>query len=104
MRSGSRSGSRPRSGSGKRAETFNFRGLNASIFNMPKISRGIHCFALESPKLKYNGCTARTASTVVRMNTGRVMRLGGTINSKAEGWVDVSLDQTMQNCMWKMRD
>ena len=60
-------------------ENISFRGLNASIFvifffSTPKISRGFHFFALEHPKMKYKGRTARTTvGRTVRMNTGRVV-------------------------------
>ena len=44
------------------------------FLNTPKISKGFHFFALEHPKMKCKGCTARTtASRTVRMNTGRVV-------------------------------
>ena len=67
-------------------EKINFRGLNASIFvifffNTPKISRGVHFFALERPEMKCKCRTARTARTTVsrtvRMNTGRVVTHSG---------------------------
>ena len=52
-----------------RSKHFNFRGLNASIsvlffFNTPKISRGFHFFAIECPKIKSKGRTARTTAVV----------------------------------------
>ena len=62
---------------------INVRGLNASIFvilffNMPKISRAFYFFALEHPKIKCKGRTARTTvSCTVRMNTGRVVSHSG---------------------------
>ena len=49
---------------------LNFRGYNASIFvifffNRPKILRGFHFFfALEHPKIKSKGRTARTMAVV----------------------------------------
>ena len=58
---------------------INFRSLNSSIsvlffFNRPKISRGIHFFALECPEMKCKGRTAHTrVSRTVRMNKGRVV-------------------------------
>ena len=64
-------------------EKINFRGLNASIFvifffSMPKILRGVHFFALEHPKMKSKGRTARTtASRTGRTNTGRVVSHSG---------------------------
>ena len=50
---------------------INFRKL---FFNRPKISRGFHFFALESPEINLKGRTARTtARCTVRINTGRVV-------------------------------
>ena len=44
------------------------------FFNRPRILRGFHFFALEHPKMKCKGRTARTtAGRTVRMNTGRVV-------------------------------
>ena len=60
-------------------ETFNVRGLNASIFVLfffkwPKISKEIRFSAPEGPIMKSKGRTARTtASRTVCMNTGRVV-------------------------------
>ena len=76
-----------RSGPG---EKINFRGLNASIFvifffNTPKISRGVHFFALEHPKMKCKGRTARTtASRTVCMNTRMVVSHGGQYKQKID--------------------
>ena len=63
----------------KVGKSLNFRGLNASIFlifffDTPTISRGFHFFAVEHPKMKAKGRTARTtAGRTVCMNTGRVV-------------------------------
>ena len=57
-------------------ENINFRGLNASIFvifffNRLRISREVHFSALEYPKMKGTGRTARTTtSRTVCMNIG----------------------------------
>ena len=56
---------------------FNFRGLNASIFNIfffnwLKLSHTCHFHALECSILKYTGHTVRTTMrTPLRMNMGR---------------------------------
>ena len=88
---------------------------------MSRISRGVHFTALKYPKMKCKGRTARTtASTTVRMNTGRfvhspsntllhvrstfrdlgyvwrVCRHNGTIGrtiTEVRGWVGANIDQ-----------
>ena len=78
VRLGSLSGSRSRSGLDLQSGKLQLFALNASIFifffSRPRISRGIHFFALGCPEINCQGRMARTtASRTVRMNTLRVV-------------------------------